>query len=129
MHHQPPLYGVGVDVVQLLPYLLRAVHVAGDGACAQSLSEDSGAGAAALCREYRGFRGHARACASAVERAEKGHAAEVTASAEAARVARHAWAQETQGQRAVVAGVSSIVRRTATILAAQILRFQRVVIA
>jgi hypothetical protein len=26
MHHQPPLYRVGVDVVQLLPYPLRAIR-------------------------------------------------------------------------------------------------------
>jgi len=50
---------------------------------------------------------------------------EIVASVEAARVARHARTQETQGQRATVTGLSRIARRTAAILATQILRLQR----
>src|SRR5438445_286846 len=100
--------------------LLRAAGVTGDGACAQSFLEDSGAGAEALCREHSGLRGHAGTCAPAVERTEKRDTGKVVASVEAARVARHARTQERQGQRATVTGLSRIARRTATILATQI---------
>src|SRR5260370_38699620 len=93
--------------------------------CAQSFLEDSGAGAARLCRKHCGLRGHAGARASAVERTEKRDAGKVVASVEAARVARHARTPGTQGQRATVTGLSRVARRTATILAAEILRLQR----
>jgi hypothetical protein len=61
---------------------------------------------------------------SAVERAKKGYAAKVNASVEAARVARDAPTEETQGQRTIVAVFSGSVRWTAALLAAQILRFR-----
>jgi len=105
--------------------LLRATGVAGDGVCAQSVLEDSGAGAASLCGWYGWLRGHVGTCAPAVERTEKWDTGEIVASVEAARVARHARTQETQGQRATVTGLSRVARRTATILAAEILRLQR----
>jgi hypothetical protein len=94
------------------------------GRWARSLPEDFGAGAATLCLERGGICRNAGACASAVERAEKGNAGKVNASAEAARVARDAPKTEARGQRATIAGVSSLARWTAKVLAAEILRLQ-----
>src|SRR5258707_1119857 len=99
--------------------------VAGDGVCAQPVLEDSGAGAASLCGWYGWLRGHAGTCAPAVERTEKRDTGEIVASVEAARVARHARTQEMQGQRPTVIQFPLIVHWTAAILAAEILRLQR----
>jgi hypothetical protein len=82
------------------------------------LLEDPGGGAAGLRCERGWLRGYAGACASIVERAEKGDSLEAAASFEATRLARSAPPKEKKNQWAVVVGFSRFVRRTAPTLAA-----------
>ena len=108
--------------VQLLP----AVAVAGECASKKLVRQGTAQGSARVWVPTGGLRGDAESCASVDRRAKEGHAVDSVADAQATRLSEDEAEREGGAKGATFSEISEVHHRAAAVLAAAVLRFQRV---
>ncbi len=108
--------------VQLLP----AVAVAGECASKKLVRQGTAQGSARVWVPSGGLRGDAESCASVDRRAKEGHAVDSVADAQATRLSEDEAEREGGAKGATFSEISEVHHRAAAVLAAAVLRFQRV---
>ena len=108
--------------VQLLP----AVAVAGDTASKKLVRQGTAQGSARVWVPSGGLRGDAESCASVDRRAKEGHAVDSVADAQATRLPEDEEERTRATEGAAFSEISEVHHGAATVLAAAVLRFQRV---
>ena len=108
--------------VQLLP----AVAVARDSASKKLVRQGTAQGSARVWVPTGGLRGDAESCASVDRRAKEGHAVDSVADAQATRLSEDEAEREGGAKGATFSEISEVHHRAAAVLAAAVLRFQRI---
>src|SRR5882672_777946 len=108
--------------VQLLP----AVAVAGECASKKLVRQGTAQGSARVWVPSGGLRGDAESCASVDRRAKEGHAVDSVADAQATRLSEDEAEREGGAKGATFSEISEVHHRAAAVLAAAVLRFQRI---
>jgi len=108
--------------VQLLP----AAAVAGNEARKKHVHQGTPASSPRVRIPSSGVCGDAQPCASLDERAKEGHSIHGFADAQATRLPKDEGGGAREADRATITAVSEVRREFAAVLAAEVLRFQRV---